>query len=434
MKLNILKLLPILTVIFICGISVFAQQKSDCPKIEIVDPPVAVAPGENMVFKVSLPKELENSWLFYIWKVNQGHIIDNGQRTIKVNTFGLEDTTITATVKIIGLPQNCPQKYSGAGLVQGLPIGEPVDRFEDISIHDVFARVDLFAADLQANQNSAGLIVSYGPETDINTREQYIAYYMKERDIDLARVIFVNCGVEKRIRTSLWIVPKGVSISDWEKCEFTSARDIKFDRDEIFSRLTKLQCPTSISVLDPPVVVAPGENLTFTAKLIPQVEYKNIGYRWTTDRGEIIEGQGTPTITVSTKTAADTSANATVKVTGLPKECGELSASGSSIIIILVSPIFKDEFGVLSKANLEKRSELYLKDLKAEPTATGYVVIYGKRNDVEKQERILAELMLRELQSYDPQRLVFVRGAGEEKKLRTRLWIVPAGADASEVN
>ncbi|NNE99851.1 MAG: immunoglobulin domain-containing protein, partial [Pyrinomonadaceae bacterium] len=80
------------------------------------------------------------------------------------------------------------------------------------------------------------------------------------------------------------------------------------------------ECPTSISVTDPPVAVAPGENMTFTANVVGG-DQSNLTYAWSVDQGSIVEGQGTPTITVNTSGLSETTVNATVSLGGLCDTC-----------------------------------------------------------------------------------------------------------------
>ena len=78
-------------------------------------------------------------------------------------------------------------------------------------------------------------------------------------------------------------------------------------------------CP-AISVTGPSSVVQPGETMTFTAN-VSGGSQTDVTYDWSVDKGTIIEGQGTPVITVSTEGLSDTTVTATVLVGGLCEKC-----------------------------------------------------------------------------------------------------------------
>lgn len=86
-----------------------------CPKISIMGPAAAVyvENGEPMVFTVSLENKPENLKLEYVWNVTAGKIVEGqGTPTIEVDIKGLSSQSITATVEIKGLPENCLKTVS----------------------------------------------------------------------------------------------------------------------------------------------------------------------------------------------------------------------------------------------------------------------------------------------------------------------------------
>src|SRR4051812_40414256 len=92
----------ILALVF--SISAFAQNTNSlCAKIEVTGGGV-LQPGEGMNFTANVTGTTKNSTLEYEWKVSSG-IIASGQGTfsITIDTTGLENTNVTAEVKIKGL-------------------------------------------------------------------------------------------------------------------------------------------------------------------------------------------------------------------------------------------------------------------------------------------------------------------------------------------
>lgn len=79
-------------------------------------------------------------------------------------------------------------------------------------------------------------------------------------------------------------------------------------------------CPT-ISIQCPTEFVDPGVPLTVSVNLSGGDPELEITYNWQVSAGEIVAGQGTPTITVDTTGLAGQHPTATVEIGGLPPEC-----------------------------------------------------------------------------------------------------------------
>ncbi|MCB1023456.1 MAG: PKD domain-containing protein [Acidobacteria bacterium] len=190
------------------------------------------------------------------------------------------------------------------------------------------------------------------------------------------------------------------------------------------------ECP-SISVSEPAVAVNPGENMTFTANVSGGSQDSQT-YNWTVNQGTIVEGQGSPTITVSTSGLVNTTVTAEVEIGGLCDVCTDNKASGSGIVAPKPNPVLRDEFGKLANDDVKARLDPYASDLQADPNATGYIVNYGSSKLVAQREKLIRDYLVKD-RGIDSSRLVFVNG-GVEPQIRTRLWIVPAGADSSSVD
>lgn len=80
--------------------------------------------------------------------------------------------------------------------------------------------------------------------------------------------------------------------------------------------------------------VKPGETVTFTANVLPADIIEGITYNWTVSQGEIIEGQGTPTITVKTSSAMTGEITATVKIGGSEfcEDCMKTASESATIV------------------------------------------------------------------------------------------------------
>lgn len=89
-------------------------------------------------------------------------------------------------------------------------------------------------------------------------------------------------------------------------------------------------CPT-LSVDPPTSPTEAGEAMTFAANVIGG-SGDTITYNWTVSVGEIIEGQGTPVIKVSTNSKmAGKTIKATVEIGGVCEECPKTESASSSV-------------------------------------------------------------------------------------------------------
>lgn len=91
------------------------------------------------------------------------------------------------------------------------------------------------------------------------------------------------------------------------------------------------QCP-EVKVIGPQGITGPNENIEFRAEVGgagPKLEYS-----WELDKGIIIDGQGTPKITVSTFALGGEAVTATVQIKGLPDNC----SNSSSLIVEIGRP------------------------------------------------------------------------------------------------
>ncbi len=186
----------------------------------------------------------------------------------------------------------------------------------------------------------------------------------------------------------------------------------------------------TLSVSGPPAVVQPGETMTFRAE-VSGGDQQNLNYNWSVDKGEIIRGQGTPTIVVGgTDDLAGQTVTARVEMTADCAECAQ-SGSDTGVVADRPEPVLIDEFGKLANNDVRARIDALFIRLQSNPTATGYIINYGPAREVTARERLIRNHI--QMRNYDPSRIILVNG-GVESSTRTRIWLVPAGADASTVN
>jgi hypothetical protein len=193
------------------------------------------------------------------------------------------------------------------------------------------------------------------------------------------------------------------------------------------------ECPT-LTVDGPRESVKPGETMTFTANVVGGNQ-QSITYNWEVSQGTIQSGQGTPQIVVGTEGLGQTTIRATVNISG-DEGCNcSNEASETGIVVPPKTPELVDEFGPIPNNDVKARLDIFGGRLANDPTATGYIVNYGSARDVTRREELIRKYMTSDPTGpqIDASRLVFVNG-GIESAVRTRLWLVPAGADASTVD
>ena len=181
-------------------------------------------------------------------------------------------------------------------------------------------------------------------------------------------------------------------------------------------------CPT-LSVTGPPSVVTPGSTMTFTAN-VSGGSGEQVTFNWTVSAGTIVEGQGTPTITVATTPEmAGSNVTATVDIGGV---CDSCVRSDSETASIEQNPqsLEIDDFGKEPNDQIRGRLDNFFTVLQNNPSAQGYIIDYGSAKDVAAREKLIRNHIA--FRGQDASRFVFVRGEGTE--IRTRLVLVPAGA------
>ncbi|NNE67877.1 MAG: hypothetical protein HKN33_15040 [Pyrinomonadaceae bacterium] len=187
---------------------------------------------------------------------------------------------------------------------------------------------------------------------------------------------------------------------------------------------------SELTVSGPAAVVQPGSTMTFTAN-VTGGDQQNLNFNWSVDKGSIVSGQGTQTITVGGTDALEgQTIRATVDMTSDCEVC-KRSASDTGVVATKPKPVLIDEFGKLANNDLKARIDNLYINLQSDPTATGYIINYGPAREVARREKVIRDHIA--FRSLDPDKVVLVNG-GVEDTIRTRVWVVPAGADSSTIN
>lgn len=198
----------------------------------------------------------------------------------------------------------------------------------------------------------------------------------------------------------------------------------------VFTFGQSTNCPT-ISVTGPPTVVQVGETATFTVSISGKSIY-NPQYVWSVSSGEIVEGQGTETLTVLI--TSDSTVTATVDVKGLPEGCANTDSESAPMGCLRSSPSMFDEFEISSKNPGSERLDSLISALEDRPTDSAYFLIYSHEKDSSNKLKSRENYIRNYLRAkkIEPERLVFVTIGGDGYDLENsviRIWLVPQGAE-----
>lgn len=204
--------------------AIFGQTAANnCPKIMILGPPGVTRPGDEMTFDASVNNLSGPGEIKYEWTVSAG-TIENGQGTpgIEVRTTrAMNDSNVTATVKVIGIPAGCPDSASETGSVSGGHATTLIDEFGNLARDDIKARIDNFYIYLKHNgPNAEGTIfVRLDKEAARNSKLLYLNnlyHAIISRKYDPARVTFIMSEERGEFlpSTRLWILPPGFDFPD----------------------------------------------------------------------------------------------------------------------------------------------------------------------------------------------------------------------------
>jgi len=206
-------------------------------------------------------------------------------------------------------------------------------------------------------------------------------------------------------------------------CGTTKTETITVERCDCFQPIECPTCPT-VDVSGPSGVTNPGDTMTFTAS----VNASNATYNWSVSSGEIISGQGTPSITVSTtRDMQGSNVTATVNVTvdrGTGCDTCNLSDSETAPVAPIreLTPTIQGEGPADDvKAYIDG---LYTQ-LGNDPNATGYIINYGTPAQIARRERDIKKAIA--FRKYDASRVTIVNGGNTNEGTVTKYYVVPAG-------
>lgn len=174
--------------------------------------------GENAAFKVIMPSDIKLKNLVFNWTVSSGEII-SGQRTREIKvSLPLENTTLTITVKVDGLPSLMKNTDSCISIVVPPPSAELVRELSvNVSYEVLLSELDNLFIRLQNYPSSKGYIIIFaekGKNIRNFVREIQIKNYIRLRRYDPERIVLIRGKNNAEAGMQFWTVPSGVDISE----------------------------------------------------------------------------------------------------------------------------------------------------------------------------------------------------------------------------
>ena len=186
-------------------------------------------------------------------------------------------------------------------------------------------------------------------------------------------------------------------------------------------------CP-SVSIKYP-TLWEPGQPVTISAEVDSSDAYltANLKYNWSVSAGEIVSGQGTPTITVDTTALGGQNVTATVEIDGLPAGCNRTESCTLPPIEYMPSTRLFDKYGDISEHDEQVALDNFAVALKSEPGATGYVFLFGAGKPADSKARLkrIRKYLVSE-GGIEPSSIETVDGGGG--KFTIELYVRPTGA------
>lgn len=196
-----------------------APPASQCPAVKVSCPDTLGA-GEEAVFTAEVAGAAAASTFkpSFKWEASAGSVVSGqGTASFKVDTTGLSQQTVTATVEVEGFSPVCERKASCTTLVAPVIIGCGFDEYGNIKFDDEKARLDNFAIELQNDLTAQGHMICYGGRTGyegeaLRRCERAKNYLSGVRGIEAARIVIIDGGFREELTVELWAPPRGSSL------------------------------------------------------------------------------------------------------------------------------------------------------------------------------------------------------------------------------
>jgi len=184
--------------------------KPDCPTISIVGPAGLTFVGNKMTFTVDKPEDFKGR---YKWTVDYGNI-ENGQGSPSIEVRAPEVRhyiNVTATVELLGLPENCINKASITAGVYRESVPYAIAEYGRESKIDEKARLNYVFEQLRKEKQDfvalIKIVVPASGKVTFEERVRTIKALLTSLRLDTKKAVFVNDGTGE-LSTTIYLMPK----------------------------------------------------------------------------------------------------------------------------------------------------------------------------------------------------------------------------------
>lgn len=222
--------------------------------------------GETITFVANI--STSDNKPIYKWTISSGIIIaGQGTPVITVETTNeMAGQSITATVEIEGVNNECPNKSASAtALIAVLPQAVVVESFSYKDTVDRKESLERLAIEIENDPSSRIAILAYSKknESAIKTERRLIQdkLFLEKLGIAQDRIVAVNAGQSAEAKSEVYIIPAGAELPEVPTTDLTTITGLVRDQNGI-------PLPgTSVTA------VKNGNNKTFTATTDPEGIY-----------------------------------------------------------------------------------------------------------------------------------------------------------------
>lgn len=292
------------------------------------------------------------------------------------------------------------------------------DEFGKLSNQEFNERFTKFWENLYDEKSSpmAGYIINYGRREEITKVEKMISYHPiinRRIAFNIPRIVIVNGGIRKTLKTEFWIVPPGAD----------PPNVINNEESDLLPKATNFAAFGNVTSGDIKALID-GFFLELQNDSTAQGYIVNSGINKEVLRRErFLRNYFAMRRYDLSRISFITKVN-----TGEIKTELWIVPTGAALPDLLENKKATkfNEFGYVSNGNVRYFMDIFFQELFSNADSKGYIINYGKPSEIVQRERILRNRI--NLRRFNASRIKFVRG-GNKKEFITELWIVPQGAE-----
>lgn len=191
-----------------------ARRPDECPRV-VVSCLDSVTPGTPATFSATINGGDPAAKITFNWAVSMGTISSGqGTSTITVDTTGITDGELKATVEVGGFPGGCATSTSCSTTAVRIHVfDDKIDEYGNLKFADEQARLDNFGIEVQNLPEHVGYIVGYGGRRSRRGEAaRRIArakrYLVTVRAIPAEQLVTIDGGYREELSVELRIRPK----------------------------------------------------------------------------------------------------------------------------------------------------------------------------------------------------------------------------------